>query len=120
MSKIKALLLDPLAGTISEIEINKANGLQDYYEQLQCRCFAVPMTLSNGDSLYCDDEGAFKEGTGATARPDWNYPILGRCLLVGTDLESGEAVDVKTTAKEAAQMYYYRIEGLGFVPYKVA
>lgn len=66
--------------------------------------------------MYCDDEGLFKPQKGGIIMPDWEYPILGKIIIVGTD-EDGNSTDVKSelnyftdsiTWLNEAQAEYYR------------
>jgi len=96
---MKGLLINPTDKTITEVEI--AQGLQPIYDALgnNCTTFAVPIVYPNGDGMYVDDEGLFKQQNGGFQFPNWSYPLLGNALILGSD-EEGNSVDVKTTKEE--------------------
>lgn len=92
---MKALLINPADKSVTEITVNE--GIKDIYKAIECDCFSCPVTFENGDTMYCDDEGLFKEQEGGIMMIDWAYPILGKILLVGSDIKTGKSCDVKTT-----------------------
>ena len=57
MSKVKAILIDAKEQEIKEIEYDTKNGIQDIYDVIGCRCFCVAADLSDGNTVYVDDEG---------------------------------------------------------------
>ena len=94
IAKMKAILINPENQTITEIDIKK--GINPIYKALDCDTFAAPVTYDNGDTMYCDDEGLFKEQKGGIIMPDWAYMIVGKILVLGCDNETGESKDVET------------------------
>ena len=91
---MKAILINPEDQTIKEIDIKK--GINAMYKALDCDCFAAPVTYDNGDTMYCDDEGLFKPQTGGFLMPKWDSMIVGKVLVIGCDLGTGESKDVET------------------------
>ena len=51
----------------------------------KCEVFSCPITLENGDTMYCDDEGLFTEQFGGIIMKDWQYPLLGNIILLNAD-----------------------------------
>ena len=111
---MKAILINPEDRSVTYVELDK--GLDPIYKILDCDCFACPIVYGNNDAMYCDDEGLFKPQKGGIIMPDWEYPILGKIIIVGTD-EDGNSIDVKSelnyftdsiTWLNEAQAEYYR------------
>ena len=88
---MKALLIDPYERTIKEVK--HAGDLKSLYELLDCSMVEAPIDYPNGDTLYCDEEGWVypREFLAGFMFPDWDYPILGKALIVGSD-EDGRDV----------------------------
>ena len=97
---IKGILINPKDKTVTKVELQKnANGscIADIYRLIGCSTFACPVEFPNGDSLYCDDEGLLKnELEGCFMFSDWNTPIVGNALILGTD-DDGYSVNAKTS-----------------------
>jgi hypothetical protein len=66
-----------------------------------CSCFSVPYNFENDDALYVDDESLLRmdDIKGGFILEDWETPIVGNAIILGTDLE-GESVDAKSTLEE--------------------
>lgn len=95
---MKAIKIDVANKEILEIEIGK--GLQNIYDAIGCELFCCPVTWENQDTLYADDEALLKDDiVGCFAFPDFNYPIVGNALILGTN-DEGESVDAKTSIAE--------------------
>jgi hypothetical protein len=98
--QMKILKIDVVAKTVTEIEIE--NNLADIYSAIGngCNLFCVPVTFDNGDALYADDEALLQENVqGAFIMDDWESPIVGNALIVGTDSE-GDSISCKTTVND--------------------
>lgn len=93
---LKAILINPENKTVTVIELER--GLDAIYKAMDCDIFACPITYPNEDSLYCDDEGLFKAQKGGVIMKNWNYPILGKMLVIGSN-DEGDSVDVKSTVE---------------------
>jgi hypothetical protein len=65
----------------------------------KCEIFTCPVTLENGDTMYCDDEGCFTEQFGGTIMKDWAYPLLGNIILLNQD-EEGKSQPAVSTIEE--------------------
>lgn len=94
---MRAILIDPVAKTVTEIEIGA--DYTEIYKAIDCDCFACPIIYENSDTLYCDDEGLFKEQKGGVLMTGWRYPILGKMIVLGGDPETGESKDAESTVE---------------------
>jgi hypothetical protein len=97
---MRAILLDPTNDSRTVIDLG--DGLSDIYKAIGngCQTFSCPITLDNGDGVYCDDEGLFNDIIGAFMdMNEWSYPLVGRILIVGTD-EDGDSVDCKSEVSD--------------------
>jgi hypothetical protein len=97
---MKALLIDPAKKTITEIEIEK--GINAIYKAIDCSTFECPaVDFPNNDALYCDEEALLnpEKIEGGFMYPHWSYPIVGKALVLGTNLNTGDSVSVKTPAE---------------------
>lgn len=92
---MRAILINPERKTISEIQIG--DDYKEIYKVIDCELFTCPITFENGDTMYCDDEGLFKEQKGGIIMRGWSYPILGKILVLGCDEETGDSQDAKST-----------------------
>ena len=93
---MKALQINTETREVVSVEI------QDYKEIYallgqECETFACPITFDNGDTIYTDDEGLYHQFSGGFIMKDWNYPLVGNALVLGTDLETGDSQDVIIT-----------------------
>ena len=95
----KAILIDVVAKTVTETEIGE---FTDIYTKIGngCSCICSPFDFINGDILYSDDEGLLHDEVfGCFIIDDWNYPLVGNAIILGTD-DEGESVDCKTFTNE--------------------
>jgi hypothetical protein len=49
--------------------------------------------------LYADDEALYHPYNGGIIMPDWDYPLIGNFVIVGTD-EDGDNQDAQSTLDE--------------------
>ena len=99
---MKALKIDVVNKTITNININKENFSTEIYQLIGngCNTFCCPIDFENGDCIYADDESLLHENIeGCFMLPDWNYPIVGNAIILGTD-EEGDSIDCKTNPSE--------------------
>ncbi len=92
---MKALKIDVATKKVTQVEI------QDYkeiYKHINAELFCCPVQFPNGDVLYADDEGLLKEVVGCFCMPNWNHPIVGNAIILGST-EYGESTDCKTKAE---------------------
>jgi hypothetical protein len=96
---MKAIKIDVVNKTISEVEIN------DYKEIYGvigngCHTFCCPVSFDNEDTIFCDDESLLQdEVEGCFIMEDWSYPLVGNAVILGID-EEGESVDYKSNIED--------------------
>ena len=99
---MKALKIDVVNKTITSINIKKENFSTEICQLIGngCNTFCCPVDFENGDCIYADDESLLHENIeGCFMLPDWNYPIVGNAIILGTD-EEGDSIDCKTNPSE--------------------
>lgn len=87
--KVKALLIDPDAREIREVEC--ARGLQPIYDLIGAETFDV-VTLGGGDALYVDDIGMIRRPQPTPFLLVGYGPLYGKALCLGYD-DDGDSVD---------------------------
>jgi hypothetical protein len=105
--KIKAILIDPEHKRIREVQIER--GLKGLYDILDCQMVEIPIHYPNGDIIYCNEEAWLevdpKDLLFGFEFPDWDYPILGKSLIVGSD-DEGEDVDCRTKSDDLKEIIW--------------
>ena len=83
---MKAILIDPVAKTVTDVEPDHLHGLQ----QLVGGSIELAFNWHNGDVLYVDEDGIRHGGTPwlFVLRPD--QLLLGRGVIVGREVEGPE------------------------------
>lgn len=74
------------------IRIVEADGLDDYYELIGCRCIDIVNRDIGGKryEVICDDEGLFTDGPQVSAVNRAGQPMLVGNLLIAGQAEEGE------------------------------
>lgn len=101
----KYILIDPFLRIVKEVEIEESNRLSRFYKLMDCRFVESALYIENGDCIYVDDEGMFKQDLEFfyyedTCDPE--KPLSGVSIIVGTD-EEGRTIPPKTTLEEAVK-----------------
>ena len=65
----------------------------------KCTMFACPIIFDNDDTMYVDDDGMFQGYKYGFMMRDWQYPILGNAVILGTD-DEGDSVDAKSLIED--------------------
>jgi len=83
------------------IEFAEISNYKDIYPLIgnDCDTFCCPVSFDNADTLYADDEALYHPYQGGIIMPDWDYPLIGNFVIVGTD-EDGDNADVQSTLDE--------------------
>jgi hypothetical protein len=96
---MKALKIDVLNQTITEVELNNAKELYGLIGN-GCHTFCAPIEYNNGDTLFADDEALLHdELEGCFMFPKWKYPIVGNAVIANTDYD-GYICDVQTNRED--------------------
>ena len=82
---MKGILIDPVARECSVVEVNDDNVLQSLYDHLGCDTVELCAHQSNGDAIYVDEEGLFKQGLRSFQVFGAHQPFFGRGLILGHD-----------------------------------
>ena len=93
----KAILIDPVTETITEVEWN--GDFHHIYKLIDCDTYDVARINREGDGIFVDDEGLFKERQFFFWHSDYPQPLAGKGLLLGCD-DQGESVAPHTTIEE--------------------
>lgn len=94
---MKAILIDPVAHTVTEVEYNGT--LADLYTHLKCDMIEAAVHDIPRHILYVDEEGTFKPNSmfeidGA------DQPYLGRGVILGFDPNSGADLGATVSADD--------------------
>lgn len=84
MSTYKAILINPVDETFTDVTIDRSGELENLYGLLDCDLIETvsPIFGEPGDRIVCDEEGLFKEGQFFFAAPG-GLRIVGKALYVG-------------------------------------
>jgi hypothetical protein len=93
---MKAILIDPFAKEITEIEYD--GNWQQIGKIIDCELFTTA-GLSDGDTVFVDDEGLFKGETAFFKHAHYPQPLAGKGLILGTDSE-GDSISPQLTLLE--------------------
>lgn len=112
---VRAILIDPEARTVTAGYQQK--GLYPIYATLRCSCFDIcdlgPDQMGAPVSLYCDDEGRFKEAQ--SCFKIGGRLIAGRALLLSHDRD-GETVGTQLDLARAAAAVQWLDAGTDYTP----
>jgi hypothetical protein len=104
MKKYKALFIDVVNQSVTEIDLSTEHG--SIYKAIGngCELFCCPYQFPTGDGLFADDEILLRHDdiVGGFTFADWSYPICNNALIIGCD-EEGDTSDVKITASEVLE-----------------
>ncbi|CAB4195373.1 hypothetical protein UFOVP1298_15 [uncultured Caudovirales phage] len=93
----KAILINPFDQTVTEVEYN--GDFHHIYELIECDTYDVARINENGDGIFVDDDGLFKQDQMFFQHEDYPSPLAGRGLVLGCD-EEGESVVPDTSLSE--------------------
>lgn len=81
-------LIDPFACTITEVQYNGDHA--SIYKHIDAECYDCARVNVEGDGLFVDDEGMFKERTAFFLHEDYPQPLAGKALMLGCNMDTGE------------------------------
>lgn len=93
----KAILINTVDKTVTPVEVE---GLHDMYKAMGVSLIQVGTYLENGDVVFVDEEGLYGSNREWFAIRGAHQPFIGNGLVVGTNHETGESVDAKSTVEE--------------------
>lgn len=98
---MRSILIDPFTRTITEVEYS--GDFKQIYELIDCDTYDCARINRQGDAIFVDDEGLFKEQEQKFfLHEDYPQPLAGKGLVLGCDMENGESVAPHTTIGEVA------------------
>jgi hypothetical protein len=106
--EITAILINPFTREVTEVTYS--GDYKQIYELIDCTTFGAPY-LTNGDSIYCDDEGLYKSVIVPfiTSLFSKTHPLVNKCLILGTNRENGESISTSLTVEEVRQSIKWTI-----------
>lgn len=97
-SPFTTFLIDPFTCTITEVQYN--GDYASIYKHIDAECFDCARLNVEGDALFVDDEGLFKEDQRFFYHEDYPQPLAGKALMLGANIETGETQAPYTTLEE--------------------
>lgn len=100
---MKAILIDVKKRTLTEVDVDSSNTLEEWYKLIDCNLVEVAMELPNnehnGNSIMVDEEGMLSigEDSGFFTMAGGHQPFAGNGLIVGINYDNGETIDVSIT-----------------------
>jgi hypothetical protein len=109
--KQKVILINPSTQTVTEHQITAGGGtlaqqdqhMADMYGLLECSLFTVACVVSDGNDLFVDDDGLFKEGQKFFAFESEHMgemPYAGNGLVIGYDPKTGASLSTTLTVPQ--------------------
>jgi hypothetical protein len=92
-----AYLIDPYQQQVTTVQYN--GDYNQIYALIECDCFDIARINDQGDGIFVDDEGLFKEQQAFFTFKGYANPLAGKGLVLGTNAE-GDSVSPKLTLDE--------------------
>ena len=120
MTQMRAILIDPFAKTITEVEHN--GDWHEIYTHIKAGTFTsltlvMPTYSEQGEVMYLDDNGLFVKDQRYFNFGDYPQPLAGRALILGVDGQqwsAGETVATKMTLSEVKRQVQWAREDLQY------
>jgi hypothetical protein len=109
---MRAILIDPFACAVSEVEYDGSNYRNMYpllsHETHPVDCFTLcyPDGLAGRDALFVDDNGLLGDPHRFFVIEGYEQPLAGKGLIVGADAE-GDSISAETPLSNIRVRYYY-------------
>jgi hypothetical protein len=103
---VKAILIDPFTRTISDAEYD--GNYETIYRLIDCECFDAVTINKNGETVWVDDEGLFKEDQAFFMIAGYPDPLAGKGLVLRTN-RHGESVGTQLTVEHLEDMVRFPI-----------
>jgi hypothetical protein len=95
---MKAYLIDPFTQQVTQVEYN--GDYHQIYKLIDCDTFDVARINNQGDGIFIDDEGLFKEEQMFFKYSSYPNPLAGKGLILGTD-KQGNSIEPRISLQEA-------------------
>lgn len=99
---LRAILIDPFACTVTEIDLPRGDDLAAYYSALSHETMKVSIfeavrasMLRGHDVIFVDEEGTFKPCDRFFSHAGFHSPLIGKGLIVGANA-AGDAKSADT------------------------
>lgn len=92
-----AFLIDPHTLSITTVEWN--GDYKHIYKLIEADCYDCARVSREGDGIFVDDEGLFKQDQRFFLHADYPNPLAGKGLMLGCDAE-GESIAPSCTLDE--------------------
>ena len=102
---MKVILIDPELCMVKEVDYS--GDFNEIYKLTDCSTFTC-VDLGDGETLFLDDEGLFKNETYLFRMKGAYQPFAGKGLILGTD-DEGDSVSTRLTTLDVAK----KVEFLG-------
>ena len=97
---MRAFLINPELRLVTEVQHD--DSLQDIYKLIGCDCIDVVRINDEGDVIYVDDEGLYKNPCHFFAYENNPHPLAGSGLVLGTGHE-GESIAPQVVTLDSLQ-----------------
>ena len=100
---MKAILIDVKNNEVKEVNVDEKEILRDWYKHIGCELVEQAIQINDkGDTIMVDEEGllSVNNNTRFFNFEGGHQPFAGNGLIVGTNLETGDSVDVTVTVDE--------------------
>lgn len=116
---MKAYLIDPIARTVSQINLDPAHGLRDYYAALGCELVECVADAIPEHDLWIDEEGLINGNPHGHifAPATYQQLFVGRAIVTGGADDEGDTLPATCTAEDIARRVFAVTE---FLPGGVA
>ena len=84
---MKAILIDPFQETVDYIEAD-FDDFQEIQKAIDCNIFCLAGRF-DGNVVFCDDEGWYREDKAFTKMPHYPQPLIGKLLVLGETPDGG-------------------------------
>jgi len=98
---MKAFLIDPYEGSIEQVDYS--GDYEDIYRLIDCQLFDCVRINRNGDTIYIDDEGLYRDNQEFFMVEGYHSPLCGKALVLGTD-KNGDSEAPKISLTKLKKM----------------
>lgn len=95
---MRAFLIDPFKQTVEQITYS--GDFHQIYQLIDADTFDVARLNANGDGIYVDDDGLYKEFQAFFLHKNYQQPLAGKGLVLGCNIDTGDSADASMTLDE--------------------